>query len=102
MTEVEKLQNIKDTIEKMNKLQQIEVLKLLLEADIETSENGNGTFVNLSELSEDIITKLLDYIHFINKQNKLIDDLETKKQNIQDIFFNNKNVIKTSSECNLE
>ena len=44
MTEVEKLQNIKDTIEKMNKLQQIEVLKLLLEADIETSENGNGTF----------------------------------------------------------
>ena len=72
MTEVEKLQNIKDTIEKMNKLQQIEVLKLLLEADIETSENGNGTFINLSELGEDI-TKLLDYIHFINKQNQLID-----------------------------
>ena len=65
MTEVEKLQNIKETIEKMSKIQQIDVLKLLLESNIETSENSNGTFINLTELDENIITKLVDFIMFI-------------------------------------
>lgn len=102
MTEVEKLQNIKETIEKMSKIQQIDVLKLLLESNIETSENSNGTFINLTELDETIITKLVDFIMFIEEQNKLIEDMEIKKQLIQDNFFDTKNVIKTSQGCNLE
>jgi len=102
MTEVEKLQNIKETIEKMSKLQQIDVLKLFVESNIETSENSNGTFINLTELDENIIKKLLDYIVFIEEQNKLIDDIEIKKQLIQDNFFDVKNEIKTSQGCNLE
>ena len=102
MTEVEKLQNIKETIEKMSKIQQIDVLKLLLESNIETSENSNGTFINLTELDETIITKLVDFIMFIEEQNKLIEDMEIKKQLIQENFFDTKNVIKTSQGCNLE
>ena len=65
MANIEQLQNIKDTIEQFNKQQQIEVLRLLLKNSTIMSENNNGSFINLTEVSDFILVELENYIIFV-------------------------------------
>ena len=102
MVDIDKLQSIKDRIEKMNKQQQIEVLKLFIKYNIDISENSNGTFINLTEIDNIIIQDLEEYISFVSQQNKVLNDIEQKKLDIQHVFFDSKMVIKTTQEYNLE
>lgn len=82
------LQTIKEQIENMNKYQQIEILKLFIENSIIYSENNNGTFINLSDLSSNILTKLEDYIKFVDKQNNQLLNVEEETENLKREFFN--------------
>ena len=66
MVNISRLQNIKDTIEDMNKCHQIEILKIFLNNSSVISENSNGTFVNLSYISDTCVDLLEDYISFVN------------------------------------
>lgn len=97
----DRLQIIKDIIEEMNKYQQIEILKILIKNSISVSENNNGTFINLSDLSGNIIDELEKYIEFINKQDNQLLNIETEKNNIKNEFFKHekRNVkLKTNKE----
>ena len=50
---------VKEQIENMNKEQQIEVLKKLTEmSNVNLNENSNGTFVNLTDLTEEQMRSL--------------------------------------------
>ena len=85
---VEKLQNIKDSIESMNKCYQVEILKLLNdEVSVIISENSNGTFINLSNLDISIINKLNNYIEYVNTQQNQLLNIEKEKANIKNEFF---------------
>jgi len=82
------LQNIKETIENMNKSYQIEVLKLLTkEESINISENNNGTFINLTNMDSSVIKKLQVYIDYVNKQQNQLLFVEEEKANIKNEFF---------------
>jgi hypothetical protein len=87
MLDTTKLHTIKETIEDMEKCHQIEILKILVKNSIVISENNNGTFVNLSDLSEDIIVLLDNYIKFVNKQDNQLLNIEKEKAVIKDEFF---------------
>ena len=91
MTDIESLQKIKDVIEKYNKQQQLDILKILIEDSINISENSNGSFINLTELQVSTIKKIQEYIEFINLQNIKLSDIETTKKDIETNFFNKKN-----------
>ena len=53
---VSELNYIRDTVEKMNKFNQIEVLRLFNKNnDVILNENNYGIYINLSEPSTDII-----------------------------------------------
>ena len=52
---MEDIKNLKDKIESMTVQQQIQVGKLLSENKVIMIENKNGVFVNLTDISEDII-----------------------------------------------
>ena len=54
---------------------------------IKFSENSNGTFINLSDLSNDMLEKLEEFVVYINLQNQDIDDIELKKQDLENIYF---------------
>ena len=82
-----KLQIIKEQIENMNKYQQIEILKLFIKNSVIYSENNNGTFVNLSDLSDNILNKLEDYIKFVDKQNNQLLTMEEETANLKREFF---------------
>lgn len=91
MTNIEILKSIKNTIEKLNKQQQIEILKLLINDSINISENSNGTFVNLTEIDDAIIFKMQEYINFIKTQDNNLSNIEVEKKQIENNFFNKKN-----------
>lgn len=86
---IEKLNTYREKIESMNKLHQIEVLKIFLKyPEINLSENRNGTFINLSDLNENVIEEIEKYIYFYEMQEKQIGILENKKEQLQNAYFN--------------
>lgn len=89
--DVEMIKDIKNRIELMNKHHQIEVLRILKsDSGVVFNENVNGVFVNLSEVSSEIIDKLKTYIFYVDKQTINIEKVETQKEIIENTFFKNK------------
>ena len=99
MTETDRLQDIKETIENFNKDYQIEIYKLLsMEQNITISENNNGIFINLTDLNIITINKLEAYIEYVNEQLNELSNIETEKNNIKNEFFKQDKKNKTTPE----
>ncbi len=82
------LQYIKDTIEVMNKTNQIEILKILKKnTNVKLNENKSGVFVNLSYLPDETINDLKNYLQYINNQEKELQKVETQKKEFEESFF---------------
>jgi len=96
MSDIEYLKKTKECIETFNKQQQLDILQLLIDNNVNMSENSNGTFINLTELESSIIFKLQEYIDFVNTQNINLSSIEQKKQNIEKKFFDKKHRNTTS------
>ena len=96
MTEINRLQTIKEEIENMNKCYQIGVLKILKNDDnIILSENNNGIFINLTDINSIMVKKLESYIEYVNKQQNQLSLIEEEKNNIKNEFFKqNKKIIR--------
>ena len=81
------LEKIRKTIESLNSTHHVEVAKILLNHNVKLSENSNGIFINLTNLSENTIKDLECYLKFVNNQNKIIMQDEEKKEAIENIYF---------------
>ena len=84
------LEKIRKTIENLNNNHHIEIAKILKNNNIKLTENNNGIFLNLNNISESIINEIKNYISFIKSQENLIKIDETKKENIENIYFKDK------------
>ncbi len=82
------LQNLKENIEKMSKFHQIEILRILSNAssNVCLNENNNGTFVNLTEQSKDVILELKKYVKYVNEQQSQLSIIEDEKSRLEKIF----------------
>ena len=79
---------LKERIEHMEKYHQIEILRILNKfTEVKTNENNNGTFVNLTELSSEIIKELEKYTDYVDEQQKLLKKVEVEKEQIEQTFF---------------
>jgi len=79
---------LKERIESMEKYHQIEILRILNGFNyIKTNENNNGTFINLSELPENIIMELEKYTKYVDEQQINLKIGENKKETIEQNFF---------------
>jgi hypothetical protein len=82
------LNYIRDTIENMNKFNQIEVLRILSkDVNIILNENKYGIHVNLSEIKEEIISDLSNYIQYVNTQEQTLNTIEKQKEDYRNTFF---------------
>jgi hypothetical protein len=82
------LNMIRDSIEKMTKPNQIEVLRILHKhPEIILNENNYGVHINLTELNSNLITELKNYINYINTQENNLKSFETQKDNMRSYFF---------------
>lgn len=67
------LEEIKNKIESMTKIQHIEVLKILKKhKNIKLNENKNGIYINISYLPTKIIKELQLYIKYIEDQTVIL------------------------------
>lgn len=71
---------MRDKIERMNKDQQLVVLRILHEhSACLLNENKNGIHVNLSEVSSDVLHRLLGYVEYVSAVETALQDTESKK-----------------------
>ena len=86
----EQLDQIKNAIEKMNKTQHIEILRIFKQnPNIKLNENRNGIYINLSYLSQESIHKLTKYIEYVDEQEQNLEKMETQKEEFKSTFFLN-------------
>jgi len=90
MTDIEYLKKLKDIIEQYDQPQHIDILKILMEDSVNITTNLNGSFINLTEVNNQTIKKLQNYINFINIQNIKLTDIETTTKDIESSFFKKK------------
>jgi hypothetical protein len=85
---VSELNYVRETIENMNKFNQIEVLRILnRHKDVILNENKYGIHINLSELDKDIIDELTVYIKYVNTQEQTLNSIEKQKETYRNTYF---------------
>jgi hypothetical protein len=85
---VSELNYIRDSIENMNKFNQVGVLRILHKnKDVTLNENKYGVHINISDLKKEILDELLNYIKYINTQEKTLHTIEKEKESYKNTFF---------------
>ena len=78
---------IKDAIDKMVKINQVEILRILKKnPKINLNENNYGVHVNLSDLPPSTIQEIKNYINYVNTQEKNLNNIELQKNNMKTLF----------------
>lgn len=86
--QVQRLQNLKNTIEGLNQTYHKQLFNIFHKNNINYSENRNGVFINISNLSEEVTKELEKHIEYIKKQEKRLLDIENKKKKYKKIIEN--------------
>jgi hypothetical protein len=85
---VSELNYIRDSIENMNKFNQIEVLRILNNhKDVTINENKYGIHINLSDLKKDILDEISTYINYVNTQEVTLHQVEKEKEDYKNTYF---------------
>lgn len=85
---VSELNYIRDSIENMNKFNQIEVLRILNNhKDVTINENKYGIHINLSDLKKDLLDELNVYIKYVNTQEVTLHQIEKEKETYKNTYF---------------
>jgi len=80
------LNRIKNDIETLNKVHQIEILRIMKSNDVILTENKNGVFINLTNLEPGIIDKLSTYLKYVSHQDAYLNKLESEKTVYKELF----------------
>tara|TARA_Y100000817_G_C16651020_1_gene452819 strand:+ start:351 stop:644 length:294 start_codon:yes stop_codon:yes gene_type:complete len=97
---MDQLKDLKKQIENMDKEHHIKILEIIQDNKISYSENKNGIFINLNNLKPEIIEKITDYINYTKCQETNLQNIESKKKQLQNEFFKD-NKEKTTSISNV-
>jgi len=85
---VSELNYIRETIENMNKFNQIEILKIFNKYEnVTLNENKYGIHINLSEIDKEIIDELNYYIKYVNTQEQNLNYIEQQKEDFRNTYF---------------
>jgi NTP pyrophosphatase (non-canonical NTP hydrolase) len=85
---VSELNYIRESIENMNKFNQVEVLRILNKhSEVTINENKYGIHINLSELSKEILDELNVYINYVKTQEITLNSIEQQKEDYKNTYF---------------
>jgi len=85
--EIENIENLKKSVENMNKYHQVEILKILSKNLCKLNENKSGVYVNLSLLSKDVLNEIKEYVDYIKEQEECLNTMEYQKNEFKNAFF---------------
>lgn len=85
---VNELNYIRESIENMNRFNQIEVLRIFKKySEVIINENKYGIHINLSEIKKEILDELNMYINYVNTQEVALKLVEQKKEDYKNTYF---------------
>ena len=82
------LEKIRNTIERMDKIYQIDIFDIIKKNNIFYTENNNGIFINMKNITEEVLKEINEYINFFEKQKIQLDVVEDIKKEYKNKFFN--------------
>ena len=87
MHTVNEIKCLRDTIEQMEKVHQLQILDICNHHDVPYTENINGIFINMILLNETTLQAIDEYIKYISLQQMQLNDAETTKKQYQEKFY---------------
>lgn len=78
--------NLRNTISKMNKNDQIEVFKLFKKKKVKYTENKNGIFINLTTLDNKMLLELQNFVDFAIQNKNTLEKENIIRDSIRDKF----------------
>ena len=85
---VSELNYIRETIEKMNKFNKIEILRIIHKHEnVTLNENKYGIHINLTELDKNIIQEMMLFIKYVNTQEQTLNNIERQKEDYRNTYF---------------
>ena len=82
-----------DDITNLKKIEHIEIFKIFKNNHIHYTENKNGIFINLSNISDTILLEVQTCLKFYKKNNQLLDEYTMEKKKIEKHLFQEKHKI---------
>lgn len=79
---VQTLKKLQENVSKLDKLQQFEIFKLIQKKENKLTENKNGIFINLSNLSKDCLESIVSFVNFSIENKKRLMKMEILSQDI--------------------
>ena len=71
----------------MNQHHQIEILKIVTQNEVAYTENKNGSFVNLTNIDDAIVSKMVAYLNYVDEQESQLKEVENQKTELTKQFF---------------
>ena len=85
---VSELNYLRETIQNMNKFNQVEILRILNKhTNVTLNENKNGIYVNMSELNQNVLDEISMYIKYVNTQETNLNIAEKEKDEYKNTYF---------------
>ena len=81
------LKQLKDRIEGLNQHHQIQILKIITQNNVVYTENKNGSFVNLTNMDDAVVSKLTEYLSYVDEQETHLKEVENQKTELTKQFF---------------
>ena len=81
------LENLRNSIEKLDKVHHVNILKILNKNEVNYSENNNGIFINLTKIDEITLSDINNYVKYVKLQELELDDIEDKKNDKKKEFY---------------
>jgi len=82
------LTTLKEKIETLSQFHQIEILKIIKNDETCTlNENTNGVFINLTNVSNEVVSKLTNYLDYVKEQESQLNEVEQQKSSLSNTFF---------------
>ena len=81
------LKQVKDRVEALNQHHQIQILKIMTHHNVGLTENKNGSFINLTNIDDVIISKITDYLSYVDQQEMQLKEIENQKTELTKQFF---------------
>ena len=84
----DKINAMKNDIERMEKYHQVEILRMFTtDKTIKINENKSGVFINLSILPSEFLAGLDRFISYVKEQNTSLNNIENEKEQYKHTFF---------------
>ena len=86
---------LRNNIENLEKIHQINILKILKKHNIEYTENTNGIFINMTIIDNEPIGEIKSYIEYVKLQQKQLEKVEAEKESYKKEFYKDNKAVAT-------